>query len=265
MSRESRLRNGSYEYAQINVNSAGVDDLLTRGNGVRRTCRRTSTRTSSTSGRARATGRTRSEAELFSGGLAGNRQGRLQHRGRAHLLHQRRVQRVRRCVREPHAGLAGVAAGQSHRQFRRPRSAVSTPASTGPSSNRQELRLRLQAIGLDAGVRQAYRVDAGRQRDRERRAGRRLQRAQPGLPDPLSVRARAAVVSVRRVRPRRLRPGADTPTARAGCCATASRCATTNSCWSSSAIGSTTRTVPTPAAEFSHLPTAAVSVVSDCA
>jgi hypothetical protein len=33
MSRESRLRNGSYEYAQININSAGVDDLLTRGNG----------------------------------------------------------------------------------------------------------------------------------------------------------------------------------------------------------------------------------------
>jgi hypothetical protein len=34
MSRESRLRNGSYEYAQINVNSARVDDLLTRGHGV---------------------------------------------------------------------------------------------------------------------------------------------------------------------------------------------------------------------------------------
>jgi hypothetical protein len=34
ISRESRLRNGSYEYGQINVNSAGVDDLLTRGNGV---------------------------------------------------------------------------------------------------------------------------------------------------------------------------------------------------------------------------------------
>jgi len=33
MSRESRLRDGSYEYAQININSAGVDDLLTRGNG----------------------------------------------------------------------------------------------------------------------------------------------------------------------------------------------------------------------------------------
>ncbi|WP_368561817.1 DUF5916 domain-containing protein [Pseudoxanthomonas sp. UTMC 1351] len=33
MSRESRLRNGSYEYAQININGAGVDDLLTRGNG----------------------------------------------------------------------------------------------------------------------------------------------------------------------------------------------------------------------------------------
>lgn len=33
MSREGRLRNGSYEYAQININSAGVDDLLTRGHG----------------------------------------------------------------------------------------------------------------------------------------------------------------------------------------------------------------------------------------
>ena len=34
VSRESRLRNGSYEYGQINVNSAGVDDLITRGHGV---------------------------------------------------------------------------------------------------------------------------------------------------------------------------------------------------------------------------------------
>ncbi|MFC4309268.1 DUF5916 domain-containing protein [Steroidobacter flavus] len=34
ISRESRLRDGSYEYGQVNINSAGVDDLLTRGNGV---------------------------------------------------------------------------------------------------------------------------------------------------------------------------------------------------------------------------------------
>src|SRR5262245_14827601 len=33
MSRESRLRNGSYEYGQVNINSAGYDDQLTRGNG----------------------------------------------------------------------------------------------------------------------------------------------------------------------------------------------------------------------------------------
>ncbi len=33
VSRESRLRNGAYEYGQINVNSAGYDDMLTRGNG----------------------------------------------------------------------------------------------------------------------------------------------------------------------------------------------------------------------------------------
>jgi len=34
MSRESRLRDGSYEYGQINVYSAGYDDTLTRGNGA---------------------------------------------------------------------------------------------------------------------------------------------------------------------------------------------------------------------------------------
>jgi hypothetical protein len=36
VSRQGRMRNGSFEYAQINVNSAGYDDLLTRGNGVAR-------------------------------------------------------------------------------------------------------------------------------------------------------------------------------------------------------------------------------------
>jgi hypothetical protein len=34
VSRESRLRDGSYEFGQVNVNSAGYDDLITRGNGV---------------------------------------------------------------------------------------------------------------------------------------------------------------------------------------------------------------------------------------
>src|SRR3546814_4142774 len=34
ISRRSQLRNGSSEYAQVNVNSSGVDDLLTRGHGV---------------------------------------------------------------------------------------------------------------------------------------------------------------------------------------------------------------------------------------
>jgi hypothetical protein len=34
MSRRSELRNGSSEYAQINLNTSGVDNLLTRGNGV---------------------------------------------------------------------------------------------------------------------------------------------------------------------------------------------------------------------------------------
>src|SRR3546814_13405328 len=34
ISRRSQLRNGSSEYAQVNVHSSGVDDLLTRGHGV---------------------------------------------------------------------------------------------------------------------------------------------------------------------------------------------------------------------------------------
>ena len=33
VSRESRLKNGSYQYGQVNINSAGYDDTLTRGNG----------------------------------------------------------------------------------------------------------------------------------------------------------------------------------------------------------------------------------------
>jgi hypothetical protein len=34
VSRQSQLRNGSFEFAQVNVNSSGVDDQITRGNGV---------------------------------------------------------------------------------------------------------------------------------------------------------------------------------------------------------------------------------------
>jgi hypothetical protein len=34
VSRQSQLRNGSFEYAQVNINSAGYDDLLTRGHGA---------------------------------------------------------------------------------------------------------------------------------------------------------------------------------------------------------------------------------------
>src|SRR5262249_15693615 len=33
ISRESRLRDGSYEFLQMNINSSGADDLLTRGHG----------------------------------------------------------------------------------------------------------------------------------------------------------------------------------------------------------------------------------------
>ncbi|MGH8185219.1 MAG: DUF5916 domain-containing protein, partial [Steroidobacteraceae bacterium] len=71
VSREGRLRNGSYEYAEINVNSAGVDDLLTRGNGVLK--RPPSFRSYFQYERPRAGNWAYDvEMEVFSGGLSGN-------------------------------------------------------------------------------------------------------------------------------------------------------------------------------------------------
>ena len=97
-------------------------------------------------------------------------------------------------------------------------------------TNRQELRLKLQAIGLNADLRQALSRRPRRQCDSHRRAGRRLQRPQSRAADPLPLRARArshicmwctaAAASTRR------RP----PTTRTACSATASACATTSSC-----------------------------------
>jgi hypothetical protein len=72
MSRESRLRNGSYEYAQININGAGVDDLLTRGNGSVKLPWRWNTNFEYTRPRK---GNWAHEiyADLITGGLAGTR------------------------------------------------------------------------------------------------------------------------------------------------------------------------------------------------
>ena len=71
VSRESRLRDGSYEYGEINVNSAGVDDLLTRGNGAVNLPANFSSYFQYQRPRKGAWGY-EVEAEVFSGGLSGN-------------------------------------------------------------------------------------------------------------------------------------------------------------------------------------------------
>lgn len=71
ISRESRLRNGSYEYAQVNFNSAGHDDRLTRGNGALRVPANFDSYFEYERPRKGRWAHS-VEAEVFSGGLAGN-------------------------------------------------------------------------------------------------------------------------------------------------------------------------------------------------
>ncbi len=159
LSREGRLRNGSYEYAQVNINSAGVDDLLTRGHG--------SIRKPANFGAYYQFQRPRKgdwahevELEAFSGGLSGNAKvgyslmydatyflsdafslhaGFYNDRSPDWLVWQREnlVGSFRRRELDFNAGLDWTI------------------------GSRQELRVKLQAIALDADLRRAYRVAAG--------------------------------------------------------------------------------------------------------
>ena len=72
MSRDGQLRNGGYEYAQINVNSAGLNDTLLRGNGVVRMPANFNTYFEFERPR-KGDWAHETELELVTGGLAGNR------------------------------------------------------------------------------------------------------------------------------------------------------------------------------------------------
>ena len=156
MSRESRLRDGSYEYAQINVNSAGLDDLLTRGNGVLRVPPNFNSYFEYDRPRKGSWG-FHTEAELFGDGLEGNRKlgysvlaepiffasdalnfsvGFFGKRSPDWLVWQR-------------DNLIGAFDG---REFNLDASVNWLPG------NRHELRVKLQAIAINARVKQAYRV-----------------------------------------------------------------------------------------------------------
>jgi hypothetical protein len=157
VSRESRLRNGSFEYAQINVNSAGVDDLLTRGNGAVNLPPNFNSFFEYQRPRV-GSWAFNVEAEAFSGGLSGNE--RVGYRVEVepryfisdalNLYVGVELQHTPDWLVWQHDTLFG-----SFDQHQTNLSAGFTWIMT----NRHELRLKLQAIGLDADLRQAYRVD----------------------------------------------------------------------------------------------------------
>jgi hypothetical protein len=158
VSRESRLRNGSFEYGEINVNSAGVDDLLTRGNGVLK--RPANFRGYFEYERPRSGNWAYDlEAEVFSGGLAGNDE--VGYRAEVEPTYfisdafnvyvGLSMERIPDWLVWQRDNLIG--------SF----DARETQLNAGLNwtiTNRQELRVKLQAIGLDAHVKQGYRVDA---------------------------------------------------------------------------------------------------------
>jgi hypothetical protein len=158
LSREGRLRNGSYEYAQVNINSAGVDDLLTRGHG--------SVRKPASFGADYQYQRPRKgnwahevEAELFSGGLAGNSDIGYSLRYDATYF-----------ISDAFSVIAGFYGEQRPDWLVWQRDNLigsfegrELDLNAGVDwsiDNRQELRVKLQAIALDAALRQGWRVDA---------------------------------------------------------------------------------------------------------
>lgn len=157
VSRDSQLRDGGYEYAQVNVNSSGVDDRLTRGHGV--------LRLPSNFSAYFEYGRPRKgrwawdvEAEVFSHGLAGN--DRL-----GHALEIEPAWFASDALRV-HAGLSTVhrpdwllwqggnlVGGFDGREL------AFNAGLDWAIGERQELRVKLQALAIDARLRQAWRVD----------------------------------------------------------------------------------------------------------
>jgi hypothetical protein len=159
ISRESNLRNGSYEYGQVNVNSAGYDDLLTRGNGILWLPPNFNSYFDYQRPRVGDWGY-EVELNLFSGGISGNdKVGYTVHvepkyfisdafNVYAGVLHDFTPD----WLIWDHDNLIG-----SFREHQ-------TNFDLGFNwimTNRHELRLKLQAIALSADLQQAYRVENG--------------------------------------------------------------------------------------------------------
>ncbi|HEX5662864.1 MAG TPA: DUF5916 domain-containing protein [Xanthomonadaceae bacterium] len=163
MSRDGQLRNGSSEYAQINVNSSGVDDQITRGNGNLR--RPSNFNAYYEYGRPRkGSWAWETEVEAFSGGLAGN--DKIGYRVEfsptyfindafsiiAGLSYERTPDWLVWQCDDPDAA-CGNRIGRFDEQ------ALELDAGVNWNiGSKQELRVKLQALGLDAALQQVVRV-----------------------------------------------------------------------------------------------------------
>jgi hypothetical protein len=155
--RESQLRDGSFAFSQLNINSARVNDLLTRGNGAVNLPANFNYYASYDVPR-KGDWAFESESQIFSGGLSGNH--RIGYRleltpiyfinDALNLYVGVNATRSRDWLVWQYDNLIG-SFNQRQMDF-----------STGFNwtiSDRQELRLKLEAIGIDARIREGYRVD----------------------------------------------------------------------------------------------------------
>jgi len=159
LSRESRLKNGSYEYGQININSAGYDDLITRGNGVLWLPSNFNSYFDYQRPR-KGNWSYEVEADVYSGGLAGNDE----------LGYTLSITPTY-FISDAFSVYVGVFAdwnpswlvwdsGNLIGSFDEEQLNFDAGL-TWNIGSKQELRVKLQAIGLKGRLEQAYRVDAG--------------------------------------------------------------------------------------------------------
>lgn len=158
ISRQSQLRNGSTEYGQLNVNSARVDDLLTRGHGVVKLPPNFGSFFQYERPRKGSFGFA-TEAEVFSGGLAGN-----------DLVGYRLKFTPYIFINDAFNFYVGFDASrfpdwllwqQDNLIASFDGSELDLNAGVNWTiTSHQELRIKLQAIGVNAAAKQGYRVDS---------------------------------------------------------------------------------------------------------
>jgi len=164
LSGQAQLGDGGSAYAQVNVNSAGISDLLLRGNGNVRMPAYTNLYFEYERPRK---GRWAHdlEAEVFGGGLAGNRElGSALWYGATYFVTDAfSLNAGAALIQRPDWLIwQGAATGNLVGAFDG-REAKLLAGLDWAISDRQELRVKLQAIGIDARLRQAWRFDpAGR-------------------------------------------------------------------------------------------------------